>query len=155
MKLNDKVPEFALPDQHGQQRSLSELIGNGPLVLFFYPLASSGGCTKEACHFRDLQKEFEAVGASLVGISTDSVAKQLKFATENGFSYPLLSDRQGEVADLFGVRRRLLAKTLPTKRATFIVDGEGILRFSVASETNMDVHANEALAALAEISDAS
>ncbi len=148
MKLDERVPDFALPDQHGQVRSLAELTANGPLVIFFYPLAGSGGCTAEACHFRDLQAEFAAAGASIVGISTDAEAKQLDFATQNSLSYPLLSDRKGEVADLFGVRRRLLAKSLPTKRATFIVDNDSILRFSVASETNMDLHADQALAAL-------
>ncbi|WP_104110499.1 peroxiredoxin [Arthrobacter sp. N199823] len=150
MKIDEKVADFSLLDQHGVMRSLSELTANGPLVIFFYPLASSGGCTKEACHFRDLQAEFTAAGASMVGISTDSVAKQLKFATNNKFTYPLLSDQDGAVADLFGVRRRLLAKSLPTKRATFIVDSAQILRFQISSETNMDVHANSALAALTD-----
>lgn len=150
MKIDEKVADFSLLDQHGVMRSLSELTANGPLVIFFYPLASSGGCTKEACHFRDLQGEFTAAGASMVGISTDSVAKQLKFATNNKFTYPLLSDQDGAVADLFGVRRRLLAKSLPTKRATFIVDSAQILRFQISSETNMDVHANSALAALTD-----
>ena len=148
MKLDDRVPDFALPDQHGQLRSLAELTATGPLVIFFYPLAGSGGCTKEACRFRDLQAEFAAAGASIVGISTDAEPKQLAFATQNSLSYPLLSDRKGEVADLFGVRRRLLAKSLPTKRATFVVDKDLILRFSVSSETNMDRHADEALEAL-------
>ncbi|MGN5733320.1 peroxiredoxin [Arthrobacter psychrochitiniphilus] len=150
MKIAEQVPDFELSDQHGQVRSLTELTAEGPLVIFFYPLASSGGCTKEACHFRDLQKEFATAGASLVGISTDSVAKQLDFANKNHFDYPLLSDRDGAVADVFGVRRRLLAKALPTKRATFIVDSNRILRFQISSETNMDVHANSALEALSQ-----
>lgn len=149
MKIGEKAQDFQLPDQHGNPRKLSELLATGPLVVFFYPLAGSGGCTKEACHFRDLESEFAAAGATVVGISTDSPAKQLAFATENHFSYPLLSDTKGEVADQFGVRRRLLARTLPTKRATFILDSDSILRFQVSSETNMSVHANEALAALA------
>ncbi len=148
MKIDDKVPAFSLHDQHGRLRSLEELTADGPLVVFFYPLASSGGCTKEACHFRDLQAEFAAAGAAIVGISTDSVAKQFDFATRNRFGYPLLSDTNGEVADIFGVRRRLLAKSLPTKRATFIVDSSQFLRFQVSSETNMNVHADGALAAL-------
>ncbi|ALE05961.1 peroxiredoxin [Arthrobacter sp. ERGS1:01] len=151
MKIGDVVADFELPDQHGNPRTLSALAANGPLVIFFYPLASSGGCTKEACHFRDLEKEFAAAGASLVGISTDSPAKQLAFATENHFDYPLLSDAKGAVADQFGVRRHLLAKTLPTKRATFIVDSSLTVRFQVSSETNMDVHADNALAALATL----
>ncbi len=151
MKIAEKVTDFALPDQHGKLWTLKDLLHDGPLVIFFYPLAGSGGCTKEACHFRDLQAEFSAAGASIVGISTDSEAKQLDFATKNGFNYPLLSDKHGEVADIFGVRRRLLAKTLPTKRATFIVDQDATLRFAVSSETNMDLHANEALDALARM----
>lgn len=150
MKIDEKVPAFSLQDQHGELRSLAELTAAGPLVIFFYPLAGSGGCTKEACHFRDLAAEFAEAGATLVGISTDSVAKQLDFATKNRLDYPLLSDTKGEVADLFGVRRRLLAKSLPTKRATFIVDSSQNLRFQVSSETNMNVHANDALAALAQ-----
>ncbi len=148
MKIGEKVSDFQLPDQHGNPRKLSEFLAAGPLVIFFYPLASSGGCTKEACHFRDLESEFAAAGASLVGISTDSPSKQLAFATANHFSYPLLSDSKGEVADQFGVRRRLLAKTLPTKRATFVLDSDFTLLFQVSSETNMEVHANEALSAL-------
>lgn len=151
MKIAEKVADFALPDQHGTVRTLKELIQDGPLVIFFYPLAGSGGCTKEACHFRDLQAEFKEAGATLVGISTDSEAKQLDFATTNNFNYPLLSDKHGEVADIFGVRRRLLAKTLPTKRSTFIVDREGLLRFAVSSETNMELHADQALAALKQM----
>ncbi|PYI66261.1 peroxiredoxin [Arthrobacter livingstonensis] len=151
MKIGDVVSDFELPDQHGNARKLSVLAANGPLVIFFYPLAGSGGCTKEACHFRDLEKEFAAAGASIVGISTDAPAKQLAFATENHFSYPLLSDPNGEVAEQFGVRRHLLARTLPTKRSTFIVDPSRTVRFQVSSETNMDVHANDALAALASL----
>ena len=72
MKRGDLVAEFNLPDQTGTNRSLSELLADGPIVLFFYPAAMTPGCTKEACHFRDLASEFAAVGASRVGISTDS-----------------------------------------------------------------------------------
>ncbi len=151
MKINDRVPSFSLPDQNGAVRSLEELTATGPVVFFFYPMASSTGCTKEACHFRNLESEFAAAGARIVGISRDSPARQLDFAAKNKLTYPLLSDVDGEVADVFDVRRRLLARTLPSKRATFIVDMEQILRFSVSSETNMNVHADRALAALAEI----
>ncbi|MGO4384166.1 peroxiredoxin [Specibacter sp. RAF43] len=149
MKIGDVVEDFELPDQHGHPRRLGELAANGPLVIFFYPLAGSGGCTQEACHFRDLEPEFAAAGAAIVGISTDSPARQLAFATENHFTFPLLSDRAGAVADQFGVRRRLLAKMLPTKRSTFIVDAGLRLQFRTSSETNMDAHADEALRALA------
>ncbi|NVM99196.1 peroxiredoxin [Arthrobacter sp. SDTb3-6] len=150
MKIGDVIADFELQDQHGTPRRLSALAANGPLVIFFYPLAGSGGCTKEACHFRDLAQEFAAAGASVVGISTDSPQRQLAFATENHLGFPLLSDPRGEVAELFGVRRHLLARSLPTKRATFIVDPSLAVQFQVSSETNMDVHADQALAALTE-----
>ena len=80
MKRGDRVAEFELPDQTGTVRSLTSLLADGPIVLFFYPAAMTPGCTKEACHFRDLASEFAAVGASRVGISTDPVDKQAKFA---------------------------------------------------------------------------
>ncbi len=104
MKTGDTVAEFTLPDQTGTPRSLTGLLADGPVVLFFYPAAMTpGGCTKEACHFRDLAGEFAAVGASRVGISTDAVDKQARFADQQNFDYPpLLSDTEGVVAGRFG-----------------------------------------------------
>jgi peroxiredoxin Q/BCP len=114
-------------------------------VLFFYPIAMTGGCTKEACHFRDLAVEFKELDAQRLGISTDPVAKQLQFSELHGFDYPLLSDESGEVATAFGVRRRLIT---PVKRATFVIDTDHTVLKVIASELNMDVHADEALAVL-------
>ncbi|MDQ0276163.1 peroxiredoxin Q/BCP [Arthrobacter silviterrae] len=148
MKIGDVAADFELPDQHGIPRRLSELSAGGLLVLFFYPRAGSGGCTREACHFRDLERDFARVGAAVAGISNDAPAKQREFATENHFSYPLLSDAAGEVADQFGVRRRLLARNLPTKRTTFVLDAQLTVKFAVSSETDMFVHADQALAAI-------
>src|SRR5258708_11502938 len=122
MKRGDQVAEFELPDQKGTVRSLTELLANGPIVLFFYPAAMTPGCTKEACHFRDLASEFAAVGAQRVGISTDSVDKQAQFADKQKFDYPLLSDADGAVASSFGVTRGLLGKLMPVKPTTFVID---------------------------------
>jgi peroxiredoxin Q/BCP len=146
MRSNDVVPDFELPDQHGTPRALSGLLADGPVVLFFYPLAMSTGCTKESCHFRDLAAEFSAVGAQRVGISADSVAKQKQFADRNRFDYPLLSDVDGSVARLFGVRRRF--GPVPVKRTTFVIDTDRRVLGVIASELNMDRHADEALALL-------
>jgi len=148
MKRGDQVPEFELPDQTGASRSLSDLLTDGPIVLFFYPAAMTPGCTKEACHFRDLAGEFAAVGASRVGISTDGVDKQARFADSQGFDYPLLSDREGTVAEMFGVKRGLLGKLLPVKRTTFVIDTDRSVLEVISSELNMDTHADKALAAL-------
>jgi thioredoxin-dependent peroxiredoxin len=139
------APDFDLPDQAGTRRSLSELLTHGPVVLFWYPAAMTGGCTKETCHFRDLAAEFAAVGAQRVGISMDDVAKQAQFAGQHGFDYPLLSDATGDVATAYGVRRRFLT---PVKRATFVIGTDRVIREVITSETQMAVHADRALAAL-------
>ncbi|MFZ2510631.1 MAG: peroxiredoxin, partial [Gordonia sp. (in: high G+C Gram-positive bacteria)] len=89
MKPGDKAPDFALADQTGALRRLSELLNDGPVVLFFYPAAFTPGCTKEACHFRDLAAEFAAAGVQRIGISRDAVEKQDRWTTEYQLDYPL------------------------------------------------------------------
>ncbi|TGD90530.1 peroxiredoxin [Mycolicibacterium sp. CH28] len=148
MKPGDRVADFELPDQTGTARSLTSLLADGPIVLFFYPAAMTPGCTKEACHFRDLAAEFAAVGATRVGISTDPVDKQAKFADSQRFDYPLLSDADGAVATAFGVKRGLLGKFLPVKRTTFVIDTDRTVLEVISSEVNMDTHADKALAVL-------
>lgn len=148
MKPGDHVPEFELPDQTGTVRSLTSLLAGGPVVLFFYPAAMTPGCTKEACHFRDLASEFDDVGAVRVGISTDAVDKQSKFSDSQRFDYPLLSDADGKVAEMFGVKRGLLGKFMPVKRTTFVIDTDRTVLDVISSEVNMDTHADKALAML-------
>ena len=148
MKRGDRVVEFELPDQTGTMRSLTGLLADGPIVLFFYPAAMTPGCTKEACHFRDLASEFAAVGANRVGISADPVAKQAKFADIEHFDYPLLSDTDGTVATQFGVKRGLLGKLMPVKRTTFVIDTDRTVLEVIASEFSMDTHADKALEVL-------
>lgn len=148
MKTGDTVADFELPDQTETPRKLSALLADGPVVLFFYPAAMTPGCTKEACHFRDLAAEFAAVGANRVGISTDAVQKQAKFADKENFDYPLLSDSEGTVATLFGVKRGLLGKLMPVKRTTFVIDTDRRVLNVISSELSMDTHADQALQTL-------
>ena len=140
----DEAPDFELPDQTGTPRKLSTLLADGPVVLFWYPAAMTTGCTKEACHFRDIAAEFEAVGAQRVGISADAPEKQAQFDEKNDLGYPLLSDADRTVAKAYGVKRLLPFN----KRATFVIGTDGKLIDVIASETNMDVHADKALQAL-------
>lgn len=146
MQPGDIVPDFTLPDQAGTPRTLSTLLADGPVVLFFYPAAGTTGCTKESCHFRDLGAAFRGVGAQRVGISMDSVAKQEGFAQSNQLDYPLLSDEDGAVARLFGVKR--VFDFLKVRRTTFVIDRDRTILARFASETKMDAHADEALALL-------
>lgn len=152
MRVGDEIPDFELLDQDGQPRRLSILLADGPVVLFFYPAAMTAGCTKEACHFRDLGSEYAAAGVLRVGISPDSVAKQKKFADRHLFDYPLLSDPAGEVAEIFGVKRGKLGERLgvPVKRWTFAISADRVLVAAIHSEIDMNSHADQALAALTE-----
>ena len=149
MRVGDPAPDFTLLDQDGVERRLADFLARGPVVLFFYPAASTSGCTRETCHFRDLASEFAAHGASRVGISMDSVDKQATFAENNRLDYPLLADVGGAVARLYGVKRAL--DVLRVRRTTFVIDATGVVREIIASELNMNVHADRALAALSAL----
>ncbi len=146
MQTGDHVADFALPDQTGAVRHLSEFLASGPIVLFFYPAAMTYGCTKESCHFRDLKAEFDAVGATRIGISADPVDKQLQFSEKHGFDYPLLSDVDRTVAEAFGVKRR--SNLLRVKRSTFVIDTDNTLLAELHSEVSMNSHADKAIEAL-------
>ena len=170
MIAGDKAPDFTLYDHTGRPRTLSALLSDGPVVLFFFPLASSPICTAQACHFRDLSNEFATVGAQRVGISTDTVDKQAHFAQQRSFDYPLLSDADGVVSELFGVRRGrfaklrrsvvareaarhsrhtrrrgVLARLLPVRRTTFVIDTDRTVLKIVSSELRASVHADQTL----------
>ena len=146
MKQNDVAYDFTLVDQDGTERTLSKMLVDGPVVLFFYPAAMSPGCTKESCHFRDLKGEFEALGAQRVGISMDEADRQSQFAQKNGLDYPLLADVDGEVARHYGVKRAL--SLLKVKRATFVIGQDGTVKDVITSEVSMNAHADRALAVL-------
>src|SRR5271156_4286491 len=170
MIAGEKAPDFTLYDHAGRSRTLSALLSVGPVVLFFFPKASSPICTAQACHFRDLSSEFATVGAQRVGISTDTVDEQAHFAQQRSFDYPLLSDADGVVSELFGVRRGrlaklrrsvvareaawrgrhtrrrgLLARLLPVRRTTFVIDTDRTILKGVASEVRASVHADQTL----------
>jgi thioredoxin-dependent peroxiredoxin len=148
MRSGDVVPDFELPDQTGTPRSLSQLLENGPVVLFFYPAAMTYGCTKESCHFRDLKSEFAAVGAQPVGVSADPVEKQQRFDEKESLGLTLLSDPDRTVAAQLGAKRG--PSFLPNKRITFVIDTDRTLLEVIHSEVSMASHADKALALLKE-----
>jgi len=140
--IGELVPDFEAPSQTGETIKLSDYLARGPVVLFFYPKAMTPGCTKENCHFRDLQAEFDAVGATRLGISADKPDLQAKFATKYDLDFPLLSDTDGSIARAFGASRRGL---LLNRRATFVIGTDGKLLDIIKSELNMQIHADKAL----------
>ncbi|MFC8529966.1 peroxiredoxin [Nocardia sp. NPDC057227] len=147
LHVGDQAPDFELLDQRGDPVRLSTVLRAGPAALFFYPAALSPGCTREACHFRDIVGEFAARGATILGLSNDDVATQKRFDETHRLGYPLLADVDGNVAKAYGLKRRVPG--LPAKRGTFVIGTEGRVLAAVHSELNMNIHADQALAALA------
>jgi thioredoxin-dependent peroxiredoxin len=151
MDTGDTVPDFAARLHDGRSVRLSELLSDGPAVLFFYPKAFTGGCTVQACHFRDLAGEFAEVGAQRIGVSRDTPDTQAKFGEEHDLDYPLVADEDGAIAKIFGAKR---IGPVWSKRQTFVVDVDRTLLGSIASEKDIEVHADEALAILRASADA-
>jgi peroxiredoxin Q/BCP len=147
MKVGDIVDDFEAVDQHGTQRRLSELLGSGPLVLYFYPKAFTPGCTRESCHFRDMAAELAAAGGHAVGISADAVDRQAAFDGKYSLGFPLLSDPDRRLARMFGVKR---PGPLFNKRATFVIDSDRRVLAAIQSELNMNLHADQAISVLRE-----
>lgn len=144
--VGDTAPDFTLPDQDGGQVRLSELLGNGPVVVYFYPKAFTTVCTAEACAFRDSHEAFKDAGAAVVGISTDNVSTQKRFHTKNRLTYPVLSDHGGEVHRLFGVRSGggKLGFVF-NDRITFVIGQDGLVRHSFGGLLVSEPHVRESL----------
>jgi peroxiredoxin Q/BCP len=145
MNVGDLAPDFQLPADDGSTIRLSDELAKGRVVLFFYPKAMTPGCTAESCMFRDRGQEFSDLGALRLGISLDSVEKQHQFSAKHSFDFPLLSDKGGDVARQFGVKRALLPLT---KRATFVIDTDRTVLAVIHSEFDTDRHGAEALEVL-------
>lgn len=152
LQRGDQVREFTAQNQSGQIVASADIIAAGPTVFFFYPKAMTPGCTKESCHFRDLAGEFDAAGGQLFGVSADSPERQAEFDQKHSLGIPLLSDPARDVAKIFGVKR--LGPIL-NRRATFVVDTNGIVVDSLSSEFNMNQHADWALEVIKSMTNAS
>jgi len=140
--LGEKVPNFSTLDQDGKKWTLkSNLKKNEYLVIYFYPAAFTGGCTAQACSYRDQKAEFASVGASVAGVSGDAPETLQLFALEHSLNFPMLADESGELASIFGVphgeggtiNREIKGASLDLTRGTtiqrwtFILDEDGIL----------------------------
>ena len=128
------------------QVQLSALRGH-TIVLYFYPKDDTPGCTKEACSFRDANHEMQKRGIVVLGVSTDSVDSHKKFAEKHGLPFPLLSDTDAAVSQLYGVwkEKNLYGKkVLGVNRETFLIDKDGIVR-KIWHKVKPDEHASEVL----------
>jgi peroxiredoxin Q/BCP len=127
LEVGDTAPEFSLPDADGNTVSLSDYRGR-KVIVYFYPAASTPGCTKQACDFRDSLAELGDAGLDVVGISPDKPAKLAKFRDAEGLTFPLLSDPDKAVLTAWGAfgEKTMYGKTVQgVIRSTFVVDENG------------------------------
>jgi peroxiredoxin Q/BCP len=142
-----KAPEFTLPASTGGTISLEDYRGKQHVVLYFYPRDLTPGCTQEACSFRDLQEEFAEAGAVILGVSTDSLQSHDKFIAKHELTFPLLSDEDATVAQLYEVwkeKNMYGKKSMGMVRTTFVIDKEGVIR-KIWPKVKVDEHADEVL----------
>ena len=149
LRVGDPAPDFTLPDTHGTPVHLADLRGE-PVLLVFYPFAFSGICTGELCELRDNIEDFEAAGVRLLAVSTDPVFTLKAWHEQEGFGFDLLSDfwPHGAVADAYGVFDPTSGHAL---RGTFLVDADGIVRWSVVNPRGQRRDLEAYREALAEI----
>jgi peroxiredoxin Q/BCP len=144
LAVGDEAPDFALPASTGDTVRLSDLTKaqGRTVVVYFYPKDDTPGCTVEACGFRDEYSKFAEAGAEVLGISSDSAASHERFAGKHKLPMRLLSDGDGTVRKLYGVRATL--GILPG-RATFVVDRHGKVRHVFESQLRVKSHVQQAL----------
>lgn len=129
LKKGDKAPNFSAMDQDGKVHNLVDYRGK-KLVVFFYPKASTPGCTAEACNLRDNWDRFQKEGYEILGVSADSPKRQQNFQTKQQLPFPLLADEDKEVINAFGVwgPKKFMGKKYDgIHRTTFVIDEEGVI----------------------------
>ena len=146
LNIGDLAPSFSLSDKDGKQIHLSDFLGK-KIVLYFYPKDNTPGCTRQACAFAGLFREFERKGAAVIGISKDSAASHAKFAEKHNLPFILLSDPDLEAIKAYGVwqEKKLYGKvSFGVVRTTFIINEEGKIE-KILPKVNPDKNASEVL----------
>ena len=131
IEIGQKAPDFTLPESPWKSVSLSDFEGRKNVLLYFYPKDDTPGCTKEACDFRDNAPRLSARGTVVLGISKDSLKSHDKFREKYDLPFPLLSDEDGQVCEMYGCwkEKSMMGKTyMGIERSTFLIDKEGIVR---------------------------
>ncbi len=146
LKIGEKAPDFSATNQWGETIRLSDYKGK-KIVLFFYPKASTPGCTAEVCNLQENIEKFKKENYQLIGVSADSVEKQLKFSDKNNVEYPLLADVDKKIIEAYGVwgAKKFMGKTYDgIHRTTFIIDENGIIE-NVISKVKTKEHTSQIL----------
>jgi peroxiredoxin Q/BCP len=157
LKVGDKAPAFAALDENGREWKAADVLGKKIIVVYFYPADMTGGCTRQACAFRDDLGKLKDQGVEVVGVSGDSVKNHQLFRKAHNLNFTLLADTEGKVADAFGVpvvreektvkavidgKEELLTRSITARRWTFVIDRDG----KIAARNTMVVAADDSRA---------
>jgi thioredoxin-dependent peroxiredoxin len=137
LKAGERAPEFTLPDETGTDRSLTQLLSSGAIILYFYPADFTPGCTRQACKLRDLHTDIQRAGLRVVGISPQSPASHAKFREKYHLPFDLLSDEHKTVIKMYGLNGPL---GIGVRRATYLVDGSRRVRDAVLADLRIGRH---------------
>ncbi|AFZ70231.1 Peroxiredoxin [Caldisphaera lagunensis DSM 15908] len=148
LKEGNLAPDFELTSNNGEKVKLSNFKGRF-VVLYFYPRAMTAGCTREGLRFNELYDDFKKLNVEILGVSTDSVDKIKKFSERYGFKFKLLSDAEGYVVGLYGVKKD--STSLAAERTTFIIDPNGIIVKILKNIRPAEKHADQSLEELKKI----
>jgi peroxiredoxin Q/BCP len=152
LKVGDKAPSFTSTDDQGKEWKSADVVGKKVLVVYFYPADLTGGCTKQACGFRDDMKTLKDKGVEVVGVSGDSARNHQLFKKVHDLNFTLLADEKGEVAKTFGVplkeggtiereidgKTEMLTRGVTAARWTFVIDKEGKIAAKYAVKNAAD-----------------
>jgi peroxiredoxin Q/BCP len=137
IKVDERAPEFTLPDDTGQDRSLTQLLSSGAIVLYFYPADFTPGCTRQACALRDIHAQIQGAGLTVVGVSPQSPDSHSKFKAKYQLPFVLLSDEQKTVIKMYGVNGPL---GIGVRRATYLIDASRRIRDVVLADFRIARH---------------
>jgi peroxiredoxin Q/BCP len=139
LQAGERAPEFTLPDETGMDRSLTQLLSAGAIVLYFYPADFTPVCARQACVLRDLQAEIARAGLRVVGVSPQSPQSHAKFKAKHQLPFVLLSDEQKTVVKMYGVNGPL---GIGVRRGTYLIDTSRRIRDAVLADFMISRHAD-------------
>lgn len=137
LKAGERAPEFVLKNDKGEDTSLTDLLNDGPLILYFYPADFTPGCTKEACAIRDIHDDIQAVGLQVAGISPQDADSHTKFREEHDLPFTLLCDPDKVAIKMYGVDGPF---GVAVRRATFLIGQDRIIKDSVLADVLIGKH---------------
>jgi peroxiredoxin Q/BCP len=152
LSVGSTAPDFSakilFPPQTTKEETLNELLeGKKSLVVYFYPKDDTPGCTTEACNFRDMNKDFEALGSGIIGISPDTIESHIKFAENHKLPFPLIADPDHAIAESFGAwaeKKNYGRVYMGIVRSTYVLNGDGEV-IKIYPSVKVDLHAEKVL----------